>query len=287
MSHGDSPVKSLPYVTEETIHSTMRVTVIALLLTWMAGPASAQELAELYRSARFNVQVQAYFNTAGMRADVITPQHIPSRSDTLLQWLMAMERGRRSGGSGAAVEHMAIDEWRLVRRLERGWFEKSYGSTLWAYLGTESLLPIDTTLTRDLRARLEAFFGPPTQTITEVLGGSGSLQARDRFIQFEYWFILNDSIPFVVMDVNGPLERGLIVSSDYRYRDILLRMRESFMEEFLRSDQRAPYIDYYYNPVESSWYYSGFDGDRFYLERTRQPNFALGRPWLNAISRSD
>lgn len=134
---------------------------------------------------------------------------------------------------------------------------------------------------------MEAYFGPPTQTITEALGAGADRYTRDRYIQFEYWFVLNDSIPFVVMDVNGPLERGLIVSSDYRYRDILLRLRESFMEDFARSTRRAAYVDYYYNPIESSWYYAGFDGIRYYLERTREPNFAMGRPWLNPRRGSD
>ncbi|MEZ4701703.1 MAG: hypothetical protein R2834_15295 [Rhodothermales bacterium] len=263
----------------------MRVFVLFLVCSWLVRPAEGQELADLYRNARFNVQAQAHLEATGMRADPAAPQHIPSRSDTLLQWLMVMRAG--SASTTYSGEPFAIDEWQLVRRLERGWFEKRYASTLWAYLGTESLMPIDTTLTRDLRARMEAYFGPPTQTITEVLGPGSGKSARDRYIQFEYWFVLNDTIPLVVMDVNGPLERGLIVSSDYRYRDILLRIRESFMEEFLRSDRRAPYIDYYYNPIESSWYYAGFDGLRYYLERTKQPNFALGRPWLNALSRSD
>ncbi len=261
----------------------MRLSFLLVLFVFLAGPVRGQQLAELYRMARFTVQAEAHLAASGMRAAPAEPLHIPSRSDTLLQWILAM-----NGGPAAhSYEPFAIDAWRLIRRVERSWFEKKHAGTLWAYLGTESLLPIDTTLTRDLRARLEGYFGPPTQTITEVFGETDTRGARDRYIQFEYWFVLNDSIPLLVMDVNGPLERGLIVSSDYRYRDILLRIRESFMEEFLRSERRAPYVDYYYNPIESSWYYAGYDGERYFLERTKTPNLALGRPWPHALTRSD
>lgn len=261
----------------------MRVFFSLVVFALMAGSARGQELAELYRLARFTVQAEAHLQAKGMRAVPAEPLHIPSRSDTLLQWIVAMN----GDGRGASLnENFAIDAWRLIRRAERNWFEKQHAGTLWAYLGTESLLPIDTTLTRDLRARLEGYFGPPTQTITEVFGAPDTRDARDRFIQFEYWFVLNDSIPLLVMDVNGPLERGLVVSSDYRYRDILLHIRESFMEQFLRSDRRAPYIDYYYNPIESSWYYAGYDGERYFLERTKPPNLALGRPGPRAFTRS-
>jgi len=260
--------------------------VFFLLVTFaiLAGPARGQELAEMYRMARFSVQAEAHLEASGMRAAPAEPLHVPSRSDTLLQWIVAMSGSARIT---SPAEPFAIDAWRLIRRVERKWFEKHHAGTLWAYLGTESLLPIDTTLTRDLRARLEGYFGPPTQTITEVFSAPDTRDARDRYIQFEYWFVLNDSIPLLLMDVNGPLERGLVVSSDYRYRDILLRIRESFMEEFLRSDRRAPYVDYYYNPIESSWYYAGYDGERYFLERTKPPNLALGRPRPQALTRSD
>jgi hypothetical protein len=264
----------------------MRCVLFALLAAGLfARPVFGQELAEMYRRARFQVQAERHFDDRGLRAAPLPPAHLPSRADTLARWLLTMRNDRHASLAGGKSS-FRLDSWRFIRRFERSGFEKRFDDTPWAYLGTESLLPVDTTLTRDLRARLEAYFGPPTQTIVEVLGAGSPRYARDRYIQFEYWFVLNDSIPLLVMDVNGPLERGVIVSSDARYRDILLRMRESFFEEFIRFDRREAYVDYYYNPFESTWYYAGFDGVRYYLEPTRPPNVGLGRPWHRAISSS-
>ena len=89
------------------------------------------------------------------------------------------------------------------------------------------------------------------------------------------------------MDVNGPLERGLIVSSDQRYRDILLSVRESFLREFMQLSRPSAFVDYYFDARTQNWYYAGYDGEKYFMDLIGQPNLALGRPWLDVIYRSD
>ena len=262
--------------------------LIVLVLAWgVSAPAFGQELIERYREARFRVQMHRYFDTHGLAARPQTYEHIPSRADTIQQWLRQLSRNARIAEWNRRQRSFEIEEWRLVRRLERGWFIKKFDNTKWAYLGTESLMPLDTTMTRELRARLEAFFGPPTQTIAELMNSDERLRTQDRYVQFEYWFVVNDSIPIILMDFNGPLERGLITVTDHRYRDILINVRESFLREFWQEKQRAPYVDYFLDARTRTWYYAGFDGTNYFMEPIVQPNLALGRPWLDLLSRSD
>ena len=266
--------------------------ILRYLLLWaitsiIVLPVKAQSLVDRYKSARFNVQVEEFFETNGMFARPNDIRHIPTRADTLQQWLNQLTNNARISEWNRREKKFEVETWRLIRKFERPWFNAKFEKTLWAYLGTESLMPVDTSYTRDLRAKLEAYYGPPTQTISELLQSNDSRRMRDRYMQFEYWFIVNDSIPVLLMDVNGPLERGIIVSSDQEYRDILLQVRESLLREFLQSDKRAPYIDYYYDSISRIWYYAGFDGKSYIYEPIDRPNLALGRPWLNVINRLD
>ncbi len=262
--------------------------LIFLSIFWgMLNPLQAQDLIDRYRQARFQVQVQQYFQDHGTNADPMPVAHLPSRADTVRQWLIQLNRNAEIAAWNQREKSFEIEEWKLVRRFERPWFKRKFEDTMWAYLGTEALLPIDTTRTRELRANLESFYGPPTQTITELLNTEPRTRSKERYVQFEYWFILNDSIPLVFMDVNGPLERGLIVSSDQRYRDILLSVRESFLKEFMQVRQPTAFVDYYFDARTQNWYYAGYDGKNYFMELIGQPNLALGRPWLEAINRSD
>lgn len=250
-------------------------------------PVSAQDLIDRYRQARFRVQVEQYFMDHGHEAELMPVAHLPSRADTVQQWLYQLSRDAEIAAWKKREKVFEIEEWKLIRRLERPWFSKKFENTLWAFLGTESLHAIDTTRTRELRAQLESYFGPPTQTISELLDREQRTRSKDRYAQFEYWFVLNDSIPLVFMDVNGPLERGLIVSSDQKYRDILLGVRESFLKEFMQTSRPSAFVDYYFDARTQIWYYAGYDGKNYFMEQIAQPNLALGRPWLDDIDRSD
>ena len=250
-------------------------------------PALGQDLLDRYIEARFRVQMYQYLDQNGENVAPMAVEHLPSRADTLQQWLNQLSQNARLAAWNRRQKQFEIEEWRLVRRLERRWFSKKFENTEWAYLGTESLTPLDTTLTHELRGRMEAYFGSPTQTIAELMSSDEMGRTRDRYVQFEYWFVVNDSIPVILMDFNGPLERGLITSTDQRYRDILLNVRESFLKEFLQTSSQAPYVDYYYDARSLTWYYTGYDGTNYFMEPIVQPNLALGRPWLEILNRSD
>jgi len=233
-------------------------------------------LAERYRTVRFQTLVQEYLD--GRRTlPIRPPERLPVEPDSLL----AIEDPADSARAGSEAEPaFDIASIRRVRDLERSWFRERYRGVEWSFLGTGLQLTFaDTIRTRDLRARLQARFGEPTRTLAEIYSNEwvrAPDSTREDPIQFEYWFVVNDSIPVRVSDVSGPGERGGIVSTDRRYREDLAALRTALLRP-LKREERAPYVDYYYEPETRRWYRVGYDGRSFFRERISRFDIVPGR----------
>ena len=236
---------------------------------------SRYDLPRVYREARFRRLFLQYLAEHGPGADPLPPEPMTSSMDSMLHWLDTMHPDYVP--PPPEVEPLTINTWKQYRRLERNTFNQRFKHVNWAYLGGNHFTYVDTSFTRILRARMQKRFGAPTKTLVE-LDYSRNLQ-QEEYIQFEYWFVLNDSIPFIVMDVNGPFDRGFVIMSDEKYRDHLLTLRQQFLGD-LYEDSPAPYVDYYYDYRRRQWYRTGFDGRRFFTFAIGQPNLAAGRPQL-------
>lgn len=171
-------------------------------------------------------------------------------------------------------EAPALEEirWAKVRPLEQAAFLERFGEAVWANDGMRGPTPIDSLATPELRARLNYLYGAPTRTAVardhaETHGGS-------ELIQFEYWFVVNDSIPFVVMDLDGPFGRGLVFAGDLAHAHLLGLVREDFARRLAAEERRMAYLDYYRAPEGGTWYVAGFDGRDFYVRQTRRPRWA-------------
>lgn len=253
--------------------------LIALMMAPSVHPAYGQTLVERYKRALLQAQAERIFEQYGMRADPLPAAHVPSDADTVRLWIAQFNPEILPDVEPVVIEpRFEVKNWRLMRKLERPWFEKQFEETMWAYVGSNLLTPLDTMWTRELRARLEARFGAPTQTLTEI--DFRENLRKEEYIQFEYWFILNDTIPLVVMDVNGPFERGLVVVSDQRFRKELIDIKYAFLNEIVKSDERAPYVDYYYHVERGAWYRTGYDGRAYFLTQIGRPDLHLGRPLM-------
>lgn len=250
---------------------------VLLVLVWVLGganPAQAQtraadtlNLIDRYRTAR----VQALARQAlrhGWTARALPPDSVPVARPRVLRRPDEEESAQDSD----PAPRFPIDDVRTVHPLERGWFSAKYEATDWSFLGASTNLTFfDTTYTRDLRARLQAQFGDPTQTLADLPDTSRIGEA-----QFEYWFVVNDSIPVRVSDVNGPNERGVIVSTSRGYRQDLVPLREALLHP-LRDAERAPFVDYYYEEETRRWYRVGYDGSQFFRERISRFDIVSGR----------
>jgi hypothetical protein len=256
-----------------------------LLILAAVSPANGQTLprvsrydvGKVYREARMQMQFDEILSKVNTRVPVRRPEHVPSPSDTVTLWIARLSPYYEPPKPVRKLTRK-VETWQLVKRIERHQYADRFDRVKWAYMGNNYITPLDTTHTQIIRAYMQARFGSPTRTLVE-LDFSRNLQ-REEYIQFEYWFILNDSIPMVVMDANGPFDRGVVVACDHRYRSILYTLRQSFLGALVGEEQPAPYVDYYYNYPARRWYRTGFDGREFFTDPIGQPNLARGRPQL-------
>jgi len=203
-------------------------------------------------------------------------QLIISKGDTLRAWLEDLQHQRLVEQLPDPVETFRVESLEAVSRLKISEFRDAFSSTQWAFTGSNSRAVVDTMRTSDIRARLQTLYGAPTRTLHE-LPEPDSL-TREQILQFEYWFVVNDSINVVVMDVNGPWDRGVVLAADMRFRTELRVMKESFLGQHIPQAVRTPFTDYFYNVDQQAWYLTGWDGASFFDERIGRPDKKLGRP---------
>ena len=255
----------------------MGVLAGVLFLGSLAGPAQAQEeLIRLYETAR----LQAMSEQALREVDYLLPARPPAQiklSPGALRWDLGGPTEPRQPPVQEAPA-LVVDRWRSIAKLERGWFRNTFRETKWAYRGANELTTLDTMLTRELRARLQDRFGAPMQTLGDL--NEERFEAQDQHVQFRYGLLLNSSIPLVALDVNGPLERGLVLATDRRYADQFDAIQEALAQELIEAAEPAPYVDYYYDARASQWYRTGFDGERYFMDSIEDPALYLGRPSL-------
>jgi len=205
-------------------------------------------------------------------------ERLPTPSDTLRPSLQPVA----SAATEEDTASIAVESVHALRRLERGWFERRFAGTGWSFLGSGRYFTIfDTTKTRVLRARLQAQFGEPTQELADFDLRPPGTNPPDEYIQFEYWFVVNDSIPVKVMDAGGPRDRGLILVADQQVRDHLYSLRQALLRP-LHQPKRAPYVDYWYEQETGRWYRAGFDGTDYFLRRISRWQLEPGRPTIDS-----
>lgn len=228
-------------------------------------PSEGETLIDRYQTARRHVLAQRFLQQ-GRDLRVLSPKTLPTAVDSLRRTPEENERQDET-------RPFPLENVHTVHRLERGWFDEQYGDTRWSFLGAGTYQTFfDTTRTQELRARLQGHFGDPTQT----LGDADPREVEDGRAQFEYWFVVNDSIPVRVTDASGPLDRGLIVMTDRQYRDRILALRDTLLG-VLRQPKRAPYADYYYDTLAERWYRTGYTGESYFLERISPYDILPGR----------
>lgn len=241
------------------------------------GGTTDESLIERYQEARLRALMRRHLQQRGRRLSAYPIESLSTPTDSLF----APEAGP---GSVASDEpSFPLTDVRPVRRQEKDWFRNRFADTEWAFLGeTPGHSFLDTTRTSDLRARLQDEFGAPTQTLADRPLTKSPTEPS----QFEYWFVVNDSIPVQIMDPDGPTGRGLIVAVARSHRDQLRVLRDALLAP-LRHADRAPHVDYYYNVRRERWYRTGFDGQSFFLEQIPRADVVPGqRAYLDTVRTS-
>lgn len=141
-------------------------------------------------------------------------------------------------------EKMTKDQW--------GLFMNKFDDVKLTGQGLYDKMEIDGLETSEVRARLEALYGEPTKTIEDLIGGEKFRPGEA--IQFEYWFTVDDSIPLMVLDVDGPFGEGLVYGGASRYIDLMPQIKRTFSQKLMEVENPAEYSDYFYSPEREQWF---------------------------------
>ena len=238
---------------------------------------SRDDVGWIYARARFAKEFTAMIAREGPLGALGAADRQPVLSDTLLDWVWTQAAWALS----AAPDNSWAGEvysWKVIppgQRLRHStWFKQ----TRMAYVGNDNYTMLDTTATPQLRAKMQHAYGDPTETIVEA----SRLGPPSEYIQFEYWFVVNDTIPVIVMDAGGPSDHGVVLAGDHRFREHLYAVRQSLLGSTMRDVPPAVYVDYFFDTVEERWYRTGFDGAEYFATPIREPRLTIGRPTVSA-----
>lgn len=272
--------------------AAFRIAAAGMLVAVGMPDAAAQtsnRLAEQMQFQRAKARMQEISGRIGVETAPRGPAELatePSEAASLLFWWLPRSRTPRvelepirpvavvAPAPELPAPVLTRIEWDRVGPDEQEAFLDRFREALWTVEGMQSYTPLDTTATPELRARLFGHFGAPTRTAVArgVNGFEGSID-----VQFEYWFIVNDSIPFVALDKNGPFGRGLVLAGDFAHTDVLGAVKSDFVERVLTRGRLMPYVDYYHSRERNQWYRTGYDGSDYYVREIERPRWARRR----------
>ena len=255
---------------------------LALALLALAPAPQAQNVVDVLQRQRRDARVAEIVAALGERTPPRPPVEAESRPDPYVAAFRAVEAARQAvRDSLVAAEEARADSLILAARLAslhwdkvepdaQGVFLEQYREAYWQAAQPVRGLALDTVGTHTLRGQLQAAFGGPTRNADAQrrYGYGGS-----EFIQFEYWFVVNDSIPVLALDIDGPFGRGLLIASDEPHAALLPRLKADLSAR-LDGRRPDPWVDYYHAYERRTWYRTGFNGTEGFTIDVRAPRWS-------------
>lgn len=172
--------------------------------------------------------------------------------------------------SAAAYAQFEESDIQKVNPSERAQFEQRFSDISWTGQGLYNPSMIDRLPTIELRSRLQAAFGEPTQTIKDLINNNFR---PGKAVQFEYWFIIDGEIPMMILDLDGPFENGLVYVGASRYIDLMPQIKRTLNKKLMNEvDELAPFSDYFFSPERDQWYLVKYENGEFNQEMINRPS---------------
>jgi len=162
-----------------------------------------------------------------------------------------------------------VPEIEKVTHAQRQAFESRFEDIKWTGQGLYGSTAIDDISTIELRARLQKAFGDPTQTLEDLIDSDKFRPAKA--IQFEYWFIVDDKYPLMVLDVDGPFSTGLVYGGASRYIDLMPQIKRAFSKKLMEIQNMGEFQDYFYSPEREQWFNVTYKDGKFSREKIDSP----------------
>lgn len=173
------------------------------------------------------------------------------------------------GIHSAAYAQFEVPEIEKITTEQADSFDQRFANINWTGQGLNRQTAIDGLPTEEVRARLQAVFGDPTLKIEDMVSKSNFRLAFA--IQFEYRFVVDGEIPFIILDVFGPFGRGLSYSGPSQYVDLMPQIKRAFANMLMEVEELAEYHDYYYSADRRQWYEVRYANGEFTHEEIEAP----------------
>lgn len=154
--------------------------------------------------------------------------------------------------SFSAFAQFSEPEFEKVSEDQRSWFQNRFENVKWTGQGLYDDTDLDDRQTIEIRARLQSVYGDPTQKLEDLIDQEDFRPGMA--IQFEYWFTVDDSIPMMVLDVDGPFSNGLVFGGASKYIDLMPQIKRTFAQKLMEAEPLDSYQDYFYSPERQQWF---------------------------------
>lgn len=172
--------------------------------------------------------------------------------------------------AGVANAQFEKPEFEKVTEDQREQFSQKFKDINWTGRGLYDNTDLDDIKTNKIRARLQAAFGDPTKTLDDLINTEGFRPGQA--IQFEYWFTVNDSIPMMVLDVDGPFTNGLVFGGASKYIDLMPQIKRTFARKVMNIEEPGMYEDYFYSPEREQWFRVMYKNGKYKTEKISSPD---------------
>lgn len=196
----------------------------------------------------------------------------------------AARQARAAARADSAAQTLLDLSWEKTDPTDQGAFLSRYRDVYWEAIPRTMDGPLDTLGAPVVRGRLTALFGTPTRN---AAAARQERYAGAQDVQFEYWLVVNDSIPVLAMDLRGPFGKGVLLATSERHARLADALKADLARLLNAAAARPPvlYLDYYRDPETGQWYETGYDGEDFFARAIRTPRWARNfvsqpRKWI-------
>lgn len=172
--------------------------------------------------------------------------------------------------SASAYGQFQAPEFEKVTHENRSQFKQQFHGMKLTGQGLHQETKIDSRQTNEIRARLQAAFGDPTQTLEDLINQKGFRPGKA--IQFEYWFTVDDSIPLIILDWDGPFGSGLTFGGASKYVDLMPQIKRAFSQKLMSVDKLGNFQDYFYSPEREQWFKVAYKDGKFKTKKIDSPD---------------
>lgn len=141
----------------------------------------------------------------------------------------------------------------------------------WKTILPEYKTALDSLPTQQIRAKLQAQFGNPSVDVLNRFEKWGWKQEEN--VEFTYFLTVNDSIPLMISDINGPFEEGLVMVGNERDSTYFPLIKEVFSKRILDTNPVA-YESFFRQTLDADntrWVKATFDGETYRVVPVNSP----------------